>query len=143
MPIDFTIKPMPTSGTLSIFEPQKNISLTMTNNCDELVHLAIYDYKLWRASRHNEETLFALDASSDNMSSASTMMQAAAKNSGLYLIRAYFDFSQELEAIVHLPANKTSLTLEIKVFDNAPFFATQAPAKFLSEIAAEKILNQL
>lgn len=116
------------------------VSFTLTNDCQNLSHLVIYDYKKWLETEEEDTaTLFVLDASVDNMFSALKSFKMA-DNSGLYLVRAYFDYSNELEKIVYIPSNDAIFNLYIQKKGHS--FSTRAPAQFITASVADEILRR-
>lgn len=119
--------------------PQSFIRFTMTNNCSDLSHLAIFDYKQW-CETEDEESLYAWDVHFDDINAAFLPIEIPAAQTHLYVIRAYFDFSEELECIVYLP-DYASLNLKIDRFGEGPYFSLSGPAMFKTQEQANMILN--
>ncbi len=120
-------------------DPRPEVTFSMTNRCPDLIHLVIYDYKNWLESEEEEAALLSLDATVDNMASASKRFKAV--ESGLYLVRAYFDYNVELEGIVYIPSTDPIFNLEIAEFEGDRSLNTWAPIEFISSQKAHHMLN--
>ncbi len=83
------------------------VLFSLENSIDELLHLAVFDYARWADG--DEEALFCIDRSEDNMFEAAGNLRRVAN--GLYLVQAYFEGGNHIDAVI----KKWDNSREIKI----------------------------
>ncbi len=113
------------------------VQFRFSNACNRLTHLVVYDLQSWSNPKNEDKGLFCMDAATDNIYEGKAKFTALSNNN-IYLIRAYFDYSDEMQAFVQLPSNGSSF--ELRIYENAgePYFDFGSGLK---EIKVEDIRN--
>ena len=108
----------PTSGQAASLPPDRfpsptTLNLEMTNSCESLLHIVIFDYVNYSSGveEENEGVLFSLDSSMDRMDSATQIIQRSCNRH--YVIRAYFTDGYEVEKTVYVPSGTLEITIQM------------------------------
>jgi hypothetical protein len=120
----------------------ETVLFSLENSIDELLHLAVFDYEEWVDSDGNdEEALFSIDRSEDNMFEAAETLPRVA--SGLYLIQAYFENGKNFDAIVKKLDESREIKIKCYADGTSLVFDTCNTFQVLTFEEADRILNEM